>query len=95
MIFKPTHRDDRTDRWKRRYAAYELAYTLIDFGAALCFVVGSVMFFYEAWQTPGTWLFLVGSILFACKPTLRLVREIHLAETGHVDRLADRLGDEN
>ena len=88
-LFHPANRD----RWADRpdlYAAYELAYTAVDFGAAACFVVGSVMFFFEAWQTPGTWLFLIGSVLFAAKPSLRLARELHMAARGDEDGLAQR-----
>ena len=58
---------------------------------AICFVIGSVMFLYESWQTFGTWLFIVGSILFATKPTLRLARELKLAAMGDADDLAKRL----
>lgn len=75
---------------RRLYAQFELAHTLADFGAAICFVVGSVMFFSEKWQTPGTWLFLIGSLLFALKPSLRLIREIKLYEAGDMDDLAER-----
>ncbi|MEM6849795.1 MAG: YrhK family protein, partial [Pseudomonadota bacterium] len=53
----------------RRHALFEIAHTTADFCAALCFVVGSVMFFFSAWLIPGTWFFLVGSVLFALKPT--------------------------
>jgi len=74
----------------RVYARYEIAHTLADFLAAVCFIIGSIMFFYDAWQTVGTWLFLIGSILFAAKPTLRLCREIHLYRLGELDDLADR-----
>ncbi|WP_102109991.1 YrhK family protein [Oceaniglobus roseus] len=86
-LFHYDHRD-RSPESRRIYAAFEVAYTAVDFGAALCFIVGSVMFFYEAWQVPGTWLFLVGSILFAAKPTLRLVREIKLYRMGDYGDLA-------
>ena len=89
MLFSRDHRQG-TDRQRRIYAAFEIAYTLVDFIAALCFVVGSVMFFSEAWQTPGTWLFLVGSICFALKPTLRLIRELKLAKMGDDTDLAKR-----
>lgn len=81
----------RSPRSRALWARYEILYTAVDFGAALCFVVGSVMFFSEAWQVPGTWLFLLGSILFAAKPTLRLLREIHLYRMGDVDDLARRM----
>lgn len=69
-------------REKRISARYEVAYTLVDFLAALSFIVGSVMFFRSAWQTAGTWLFLVGSVLFAVKPTLRLLKELALVGEG-------------
>lgn len=89
-LFEPDQRN-KTQKHKRIYAAFELAYTLVDFSAAVCFIIGSVMFFYEAWQTPGTWLFVIGSILFAVKPTLRLAREVKYLSMGDVDDLADRL----
>ena len=89
MLFEPPH-NDKSTAWKRRYAMFELAHTLADFGAAVCFIVGSVMFFFELWQTPGTWLFLVGSVLFACKPALRLIREIKMAAHGDIAELAAR-----
>jgi len=75
----------------RLYAAYEIAYTGVDFTAAALFVIGSVMFFSEAWQIPGTWCFLIGSLFFAAKPTLRLAREVHYARLGKVETLAERL----
>lgn len=61
------------------HGAYERLITLVDFLAALSFVIGSVMFFYEALQFDGTWLFLVGSVFFCVSPTLKVVREFHLA----------------
>ncbi len=92
MLFEKDHRQDPDNC--RRYAIYEIAYTLIDFTAALLFVVGSVMFFYESWQTTGTWLFLIGSLCFAAKPTIRLVRDIHLAAMGDTEDLAKKVQDE-
>lgn len=91
MLFEPRNRSGRSDDWKRRYAWYEIAYTLVDFGAALSFIIGSILFFFEAAQVPATVLFLVGSILFACKPTIRLVREIRLARHGDIESLAKPL----
>lgn len=93
-MFSPD-KSGRGEDYNRRYAAYELAYTIVDFAAAGLFVVGSVMFFFEEWQTPGTWCFLIGSIFFALKPTIRLVREARLAEEGKVEDLARRLGPED
>lgn len=81
---------EQSDATHRVYAAYELAHTLVDFGAAVCFVVGSVLFFYERYQSAATWLFLVGSILFAAKPTIRLVRELRLLQMGRFGELEER-----
>jgi hypothetical protein len=71
---------DATPLHQRVYHFYEKLYTTVDLAAALCFVVGSVMFFFEAWQTEGTWLFLIGSIFFAARPMVRFMREFHLAQ---------------
>lgn len=60
------------------YWRYQVVRTAVDFGAAVCFVVGSVFFFFERTTLLATWFFLVGSILFAAKPTVDLVRSIHL-----------------
>ncbi len=90
MIFEPQH-GYQSPALRRCYALYEIAYTAVDFSAALSFIVGSIMFFSEDWMVPGTWLFLVGSILFACKPSIRLWREIHLFASGKVDILASRV----
>jgi hypothetical protein len=73
------------------YARFELAHTFVDFMAAFCFIVGSIMFFFETEQIPAMWFFLVGSFLFAVKPTLRLVREIKLYRMGDVKDLAERV----
>ncbi len=86
MLFQCDHRRD--PRTSRQYALYEIAYTFVDFTAALLFIVGSVFFFYDDLQRTGTWLFLVGSICFALEPTLRLVREVHLAAIGDFDGVA-------
>ena len=89
MLFAPENRD-KTARHRRIWALYEIAYTAVDFSAAACFVVGSVLFFRESLQTAGTWLFLIGSILFAAKPTIRLLREIKLAAIGDYEDLEQR-----
>ncbi|MBS3850049.1 YrhK family protein [Devosia sp. J2-20] len=57
---------------------YELARTLVEFLAAIAFIVGSVLFFYSSLLFAGTWLFLIGSILFAVRPSIRLMLELHL-----------------
>lgn len=88
-LFEPDARD-RSGAHRHLYALYEIWYTAVDFGAAICFVVGSVLFFSPASQTAATWFFLVGSILFAAKPTLRLVRELHYLKLGKIETLARR-----
>ncbi len=60
------------------YGLYEKIYTVIDLVAALAFVIGSVMFFFPAWQITGTWFFLIGSLCFAARPLVRFLREFHL-----------------
>ena len=75
----------------RVYAAFEIAYTAADFAAAALFIAGSIFFFYDSLTYAGTWMFLVGSVLFAAKPSLRLAREIKLARMGDVKDLSDRL----
>ncbi|PVB63798.1 YrhK family protein [Labrenzia sp. 011] len=58
---------------------FELYRTLIEFMAALAFIVGSVFFFYERLIYAGTWLFLIGSVFFAVRPGIRLLLELRLA----------------
>ncbi len=84
---------ERSAASRELYARYELLRTGIDFAAAACFVVGSVMFFSDAWMTTGTWLFLIGSICFAAKPSVKIIREIHLYRIGDTKDLAGRLGE--
>ncbi len=57
---------------------YQVVRTGVDFGAALCFVVGSILFFSASTTYAATWFFLVGSILFAVKPSIDMVRAVHL-----------------
>ena len=57
---------------------YQAVRTFIDFGAAFCFVAGSVLFLYPAAGSFSGRLFLIGSLLFAVKPTIDLVRAFHL-----------------
>lgn len=88
-LFKP----DRHHRYiadERAYARFELAYTAVDVSAAGLFIVGSIMFFSQSWQTAGTWCFLIGSICFALKPTLRIIREIRYLEDKNYEDLAKR-----
>ena len=61
------------------YRRWEIVYTTVDLLAAICFVVGSALFFDEATVYAATWLFLVGSVFFALRPMARFARELHLA----------------
>jgi hypothetical protein len=61
------------------YRRYEKIYTMVDFAAATSFVGGSVLFFFDTTFLTATWLFLIGSLFFAARPTVRLLREFHLA----------------
>lgn len=74
----------------RIYAIYELIYTIVDFSAAVFFTIGSVFFFWEDTTFFATWLFLLGSLCFMLKPTLRLARELQLARRGNFEALAER-----
>lgn len=58
---------------------YELYRTIVEFLAALIFIVGSVLFSFPALVYAGTWLFLIGLFLFAVRPTIRLMLEPCLA----------------
>lgn len=81
MLFHPTN-PTRSPEHERIYALYAVIYTCVDFAAALLFVVGSVLFFWEASQTVATWMFVIGSLCFALKPTIRLYTEIRLMRLG-------------
>lgn len=87
-LFDPDNHK-RTQRTARLYAIYELIYTAVDFAAAILFIVGSILFFNEATTTTATWLFLVGSICFALRPAVHMLREIHYWRIGRVEKLAD------
>lgn len=72
----------RTQAHREIHAYAALAYTLVDFTAALMFIIGSVLFFDKSTVYTGTWLFLIGSICFALRPTITLLREIAYIRLG-------------
>lgn len=86
------HDPGETERRKQIYAAYELWYTVVDVGAAVSFLAGSVLFLSDATKTAGTYLFIAGSVFFLLKPAIRLMREARYAAHGDVDSLAKRAG---
>ena len=57
---------------------YQAIRILIDFSAAFCFVAGSALFLNSNTSIIAGRLFLIGSFLFAVKPTIDLVRAFHL-----------------
>ena len=89
MLFR-RHHEKRDDDWERRYALYEIAYTCVDFAAALLYITGSVLMFHDAYRGLAPWFFLAGSFFFAMKPTIRLIREIRLVRRGEKKHVAQR-----
>ncbi|KZB61609.1 cobalamin biosynthesis protein CobQ [Thalassospira lucentensis] len=77
-----SRRFDASSRHRQVYSAYEIAYTSVDWLAAVLFTIGSIMFLYDDLMKAGTWLFIIGSVCFALRPTIRLARELHLARLG-------------
>ncbi|ERJ17745.1 YrhK-like protein [Salinisphaera shabanensis E1L3A] len=77
-MFEPKHASTHEER--RVYGRYEKLYTLNDFFAALYFLVGSIMFFYESLMVPATWCFTLGSVHFLLRPTIKVAREFHIAQ---------------
>lgn len=89
QIFRPEN-NSRTAEHQRIYAIYEVCYTALDFTAASLFITGSVFFFWQNTQYLATWLFVVGSICFALKPAVRLMRELKYLRMGRIEELARR-----
>ena len=61
---------------------YESLSIANDFLAGILFLVGSILFFRESPMVAATWLFVLGSVLFVLRPSIRLVRRVHL---GRID----------
>lgn len=69
----------RTKEHIQVYSFYERLYTTIDMLAGLAFVIGSLCYFNPNLTDTGTWLFLIGSLLFLARPLVRFLREFHFA----------------
>lgn len=82
---------DRNEDTRRIYAQYEIAHTIADFIAATSFLLGSILFLWNDYETEAIWFFIIGSVFFCIKPTLRLAREIQLWRMGYLDDLSRRL----
>ncbi len=89
VLFRQENREC-SEAARRLYAWTELLHTAVDFLAAAMFLVGSILFFGAATQYAATWLFVLGSLAFASKPTIRLWREIRLYRMGKIEELAER-----
>ena len=81
----------KSPRHERIYALYEIAHTCVDFLAAVLFLVGSILFFWNSLEYAGIWCFVIGSLFFLAKPSLRLSRELHYLALGDYDDIAERL----
>lgn len=57
---------------------YETASIANDFLIAIWFLIGSIFFLFPSMERPAAWLFVVGSFQFIVRPTIRLIRHIHL-----------------
>lgn len=84
-LFSPDNHSKSEDH-SNAYAVTELVYTIVDFLAALLFVVGSILFFRETTTYIGTWMFLIGSIFFGLKPTIKLARELYYLRLDGLDK---------
>ena len=61
---------------------YETLSIANDVLIAVFFTAVSILCFFDATQTAGTWLFLLGSLEFLARPAIRLRRRIHLQRLG-------------
>lgn len=57
---------------------YETASIFNDFLIAVWFVAGSILFLVPAVSGAAAWLFVVGSVQFLLRPTIRLAHRFHL-----------------
>ena len=91
MTFFDPESSTRSPQHKQVYTRDEIAYTVVDFSAAALFVVGSILFFYPKTTFVGIWLFLIGSVFFGVRPSIKLARELaYLRIDDHTD-VADKL----
>ncbi len=72
----------KSPRHQQVWARYEILHTIVDFSAALMFVIGSIYFFFPEDTSKASWCFLIGSIFFAMKPTIHLIRELQYLAMG-------------
>jgi hypothetical protein len=88
-LFNPDNHT-QSEEHKKIYAYCELSYTIVDVSAATLFVIGSFLFFSPATTYFVTWLFVVGSVLFGLRPTIKLYREFAYLRVGDYDDIAGK-----
>lgn len=82
-MHKPTEKQSQNFKSPRHaeiHGRFETIYDINDALAAAFFIVGSALFFSDETQTAGTWLFLIGSILFFVRPLIHVIRDLKLAD---------------
>ncbi|MED3982239.1 YrhK family protein [Priestia megaterium] len=54
--------------------------TINDFLIGICFLIGSILFFYDSLKNIGVWLFILESVQLLIRPTVQLVHGFHLSK---------------
>ena len=72
-------RNFKTEKHGQVYSRYQTLYDSVDAMAAIAFIIGSALFFSDSTKTAGTWLFLIGSVFFAIRPLIHLIRDMHMS----------------
>ncbi|MED3879877.1 YrhK family protein [Priestia megaterium] len=54
--------------------------TINDFLIGICFLIGSILFFYDSLKNIGVWLFILESVQLLIRPTVQLVHDFHLSK---------------
>ncbi|HET7369335.1 MAG TPA: YrhK family protein [Gammaproteobacteria bacterium] len=57
---------------------YEILGILNDFSIAIWFTIGSIFFLFPETGKIAAWLFVIGSLQFLARPTIRLIAHFHL-----------------
>jgi hypothetical protein len=57
---------------------YETAVPANDFLIGLWFTAGSIAFLFPEYESAGAWIFVIASLQFLVRPSIRLARNIHL-----------------
>ncbi|WP_406944884.1 YrhK family protein [Halobacillus sp. SY10] len=57
---------------------YDIFYTINDVLIGVCFLIGSIFFYFEHLKNIGVTLFVLASILMLIRPTIRLVHHFHM-----------------